>query len=138
MELYRIIDQRHTFIELIDAAAANRRQCASTTDNLVADEGINLIDQTGIEEAPLDGAAAFNEDAGQSFIMQELQGVGQVDGLAVLERSQDDADAGVFKAFIFSTGHKDVVTIRVCVVLSVTTSEFKGVRPLVSSTTRTG
>ena len=30
--------------------------------------------------------------------MQELQGVGQVDGLAVLERSQDDADAGVFQS----------------------------------------
>ena len=99
MELYRIVGQRHTFVEFVDAATADRRQCAGPADDLVAYEGVNLIDQAGIEEAALNGAAAFDEDAGQPFVVQELQGVGQIDGLAILERRQDDADAGVLQGF---------------------------------------
>ena len=56
----------------VDAAAADRRQCAGPADDLVAYEGVNLIDQAGIEEAALDGTAAFDEDAGQPFVVQEL------------------------------------------------------------------
>ncbi len=43
-----------------------------------------------------------------------------------------------FKAFIFSTGQADVVMTMVGVVLSVTTRDFSGVRPLASRTMRTG
>lgn len=99
MEFCRIVDQRQAFIEFIDAAAADRRQGPGPTDDLVPHEGIDLIDQAGIEEAALDGTTAFDEDAGQPFVVQELQGVGQVDGLAVLERCQDDADASLFQGF---------------------------------------
>ena len=50
----------------------------------------------------------------------------------------EEGGAGEFKAFIFSTGHTDVVTTMVCVVLSVTTRDVSGVRPFVSRTMRTG
>ena len=72
MEFCRIVDQRQAFIEFIDAAAADRRQGSGPTDDLVPHEGIDLIDQAGIEEAALDGTAAFDEDAGQPFVVQEL------------------------------------------------------------------
>ena len=98
MEFCRIVDQRQAFIEFIDAAAADRRQGSGPTDDLVPHEGIDLIDQAGIEEAALDGTAAFDEDAGQPFVVQELQGVGQVDGLAVLERARMTRTPASFRA----------------------------------------
>ena len=102
MKLYGIVDQRQAFIELIDAIAADRRQGTDTTDDLVAHEGVDLVDETGIKETALNGTAPFDEDAGQSFFMEEFQRFRKINGLIVLKGRQDNPDAGVFKASSFN------------------------------------
>ena len=106
VELCRIVDQWHAFVEGVDAHAPDGRQGPGAADDFVTDEGVDLIDQAGIEEAALDGAAAFDEDARQPFVVEELQGIGQIDGLAVLERCQEDADAGVLQSLHLFDGTK--------------------------------
>ena len=85
MHLYRIVDKRQAFIELIDAITADRRQGPDTADNLIAHEGIDFIDETGIKETALNGASPFDKDTGQPFFMESFQGFRKIDGLIILK-----------------------------------------------------
>ena len=85
------IRQCDTFPERGEALALDGRQGLAAADELRRDEGIDLVDEAGLQEREVDAAAAFDEDGTDLALTELLQECLEVDMRTAAR--PDDLDA---------------------------------------------